>query len=143
MYDATKKYNDHDLMDIAVKLAEKSVPENDGRSHPFVGAVIARDGHVLATGFRGEDHPGAHAEEAALAKLSVAQARGTTVYTTLEPCTKRGKMACAHRLIDRGVSRVCIGMLDPNPDIRGGGEWILETQRISIAKFDADLVLQI
>jgi len=130
-------------MELAVRLAEKSAPENDGRPHPSVGAVNTRDEYVLATGFRGEKHPGTHAEEAALAKLSGAQAIGTTVYTTLEPCTKRGQMACAHRLIDKGASRVCIGMLDPNPDIRGGGEWILETQRISIGKFDPDLVLQI
>jgi pyrimidine deaminase RibD-like protein len=129
-------------MELAVRVAEKSVFENDGRSHPMVGAVIARDGHVLATGYRGENVNG-HAEETALTKLSAAQAVGTTVYSTLEPCTTRGRMACAQKLITKQVTRVCIGMLDPNPDIRGQGEWLLEGVGISIGKFDSDLVAKI
>jgi len=143
MFDPGKKHNECELMELAVGLAEKSVFEDDGRPHPMVGAVIARDGHVLQTGFRGEKAPGAHAEETALAKLTAAQAVGTTVYSTLEPCTIRGQMACAQRLITKQVSRVCIGMLDPNPDIRGQGEWLLESVGISIGKFDSDLVARI
>jgi pyrimidine deaminase RibD-like protein len=143
MYDPKQKYSERELMELAVKLAEKSVPENDGRSHPMVGAVIARDGFILATGFRGENAEGTHAEEAALAKLTTAQAIGTTVYSTMEPCTVRGRMACTQRLITKHVSRVCYGLLDPNPDIRGRGEWLLEDARISIGKFDSDLVYKI
>jgi pyrimidine deaminase RibD-like protein len=143
LFDPNKKYSDRELMEIAVSLAEKSVPE-DQRLHPMVGAVIARDGYVLQTGFRGESAPGTHAEEAALAKLTpAAQAVGATVYSTLEPCTTRGRMPCAQRLITRQVNRVCIGMLDPNPDIRGQGEWLLEDHRISIGKFEPDLVARI
>ena len=143
MVDANKKYNGRELMEIAVNVAERSVSENDGRSHPMVGAVISRDGFVLATGFRGEQSSGAHAEESALAKLKAAQTAGTAVYSTLEPCTSRGQMACAQRLITRQVSRVCIGMLDPNPDIRGQGEWLLESVGISVGKFESDLVKKI
>lgn len=143
MFDPNKKHNHRELMELAVKVAEKSVFENDGRPHPRVGAVIARDGHVLETGFRGEKAPGAHAEETALGKLSATQAVGTTVYSTLEPCTIRGQMACAQRLITKQVSCVCIGMLDPNPDIRGQGEWLLESVGISIGKFESDLVAKI
>jgi pyrimidine deaminase RibD-like protein len=133
-------------MDLAVRLAEKSIPE-EGGPHPMVGAVIARDGHVLQTGFRGEGGvPGGHvphAEEAALAKLTGAQAAQTTVYTTLEPCTSRKRMPCAQRLIDRQVERVVIGMLDPNPDIRGQGEWLIESAGRSIGKFESDLVRRV
>jgi pyrimidine deaminase RibD-like protein len=142
MFDPKKKHTERELMDLAVMVAERSVFENDGRPHPMVGAVIARDGYVLQTGFRGEKAPGAHAEETALEKLSAAQAVGTTVYSTLEPCTIRGQM-CAQRLITKQVSRVCIGMLDPNPDIRGQGEWLLESVGISIGKFESDLVAKI
>src|SRR5258708_7481058 len=112
MFDPKKKHTERALMELAVNLAEESVFENDGRPHPRVGAVIAQDGFVLATGYRGEKASGAHAEESALAKLrKAAQAVGTTVYSTLEPCTVRGQMACAQRLITKQVSRVCIGML--------------------------------
>ncbi len=143
MFDPKKKHNDRELMELAVRLAEKSVCENDGRSHPMVGAVIARDGHVLETGFRGERVAGAHAEETALSKLTPAAAVGTTVYSTLEPCTIRGQMACTQRLITKQVSRVFIGMLDPNPDIRGQGEWLLEDKGVSVGKFESDLVAKI
>jgi pyrimidine deaminase RibD-like protein len=139
MFDPTKRLTERELMELAVKLAEKSIPE-DGGPHPLVGAVIARDGHVLQTGFRGEGAAGMHAEEAALAKLTGAQAAKTTVYTTLEPCTSRRRMPCAQRLITKQVGRVVIGMLDPNPDIRGQGEWLLEGAGISIGKFESDLV---
>src|ERR1700687_427777 len=139
MFDLNKSLTDRDLMKLAVQLAEKSIPEGGG-PHPMVGAVVARDGHVLQTGFRGEGEHGRHAEEAALAKLTGAQAAKTIVYTTLEPCTSRKRMPCTQRLITKQVERVVIGMLDPNPDIRGQGEWLLEGAGISIGKFESDLV---
>ncbi|MGA3101404.1 MAG: deaminase [Terracidiphilus sp.] len=142
MFDQNKSLTERELMELAVKLAEKSIPE-DGGPHPMVGAVISRDGHVLQTGFRGEGELRRHAEEAALAKLTGAQAAKTTVYTTLEPCTTRKRMPCAQRLITKQVERVVIGMLDPNPDIRGQGEWLLEGAGISIGKFESDLVKMI
>lgn len=141
-FDPKKKYTDHELMGLAVKIAEQSHPEDDGRIHPLVGAVIARDGFVLSTGFRGEK-VGAHAEETALSKLSAAQAVGTTVYSTLEPCTTRGRTPCAHRLNAAQVAKVVIGMLDPNPDIRGQGEWLLESAGRSLGKFESTYVTQI
>jgi pyrimidine deaminase RibD-like protein len=74
-FDPSKRLSERELMDLAVKVSEKSIPEVGG-PHPMVGAVIARDGYVLATGFRGErvgaeSRPDAHAEEAALAKLYI------------------------------------------------------------------------
>jgi pyrimidine deaminase RibD-like protein len=93
---------------------QKKACEDDGRSHPMVGAVIARDGHVLQTGFRGEAH-NAHADEAAIAKLTPAQAVGTTVYTTLEPCTTRGnvgkgRLAILHALKRKDYKTAFAGM---------------------------------
>jgi pyrimidine deaminase RibD-like protein len=142
MFDPNKSLTERELMELTVKLAEQSTSEDAG-PHPMVGAVIARDGHVLATGFRGEGEPGRHAEEAALLKLTGAQAAKTTVYTTLEPCTTRKRMPCAQRLMTKQVERVVIGMLDPNPDIRGQGEWLLEGAGIAIGKFEPDLVKRI
>jgi pyrimidine deaminase RibD-like protein len=142
-FDPNHKYTDRELMQLAVQVAEQSRHEEDGRVHPLVGAVIARNGYVLATGFRGELQSGTHAEQAALSKLKAAQAMGCTVYSTLEPCTVRKEMACAQRLITSQVSQVFVGTLDPNPDIRGQGEWLLETSRIAVGKFDSDLVAQI
>jgi pyrimidine deaminase RibD-like protein len=75
---------DRKFCELAVSEAGKSVAE-DGRPHPFVGVVIVKDGKVIAIAHRGESGSGDHGEYCALKKLSEADARGATVYTTLEP----------------------------------------------------------
>jgi pyrimidine deaminase RibD-like protein len=129
---------------LAVEEARKSVAEDD-KSRPLVGAVVAKDGKVLAKAHRGES-PKSHAEFIALEeKLKDEAIAEATVYTTLEPCTKRNppKISCAQRLVDRKVSRVFIGMLDPNPDIRGLGEQLLSSAGIDVQFFPRDLRSQV
>jgi pyrimidine deaminase RibD-like protein len=112
------------FMQLALGEARKSNAE-DERIHPKVGAVVVKDNHMLATAFRGEPpHTGDHAEFIALEKKLPDEALvGATVYTTLEPCTTRNhpNVPCAEWLINRKVSRVVIGMLDPNQSITGKG----------------------
>lgn len=129
---------------IAIDEARKSVAE-DGRSHPRVGAVVVKDGKVLSTAHRGEV-PGNHAEYVALEKkLSDEAVAGATIYTTLEPCTTRThpKVPCAERLVERKVARVVIGMLDPNPDIRGRGDQVLSDAGIETQLFPRELRAQV
>src|SRR5580704_16892410 len=140
MSEQIRQYTEPELMEMAVNQAALSKSEQDKRIHPMVGAVVARDGYLLATGFRGEAYDGAHAEESALRKVRNDELVGATVYSTLEPCTTRGKTACSLLVIQRGVKRLVYGMLDPNPDIRGQGEWLLESYGIEIAKFPSELV---
>ena len=109
----------------------------DDKSRPLVGAVVVKDGKVLAKAHRGES-PKSHAEFIALEeKLKDETIAEATVYTTLEPCTKRNppKISCAQRFVDRKVARVYIGMLDPNPDIRGLGEQLLSEAGIDVQFF--------
>jgi pyrimidine deaminase RibD-like protein len=132
------------FMELAIEEAKKSVAE-DERPHPRVGAVIVKDGRVLARAHRGEN-PKSHAEYVALEeKLPSETLAGATVYTTLEPCTKRNppKICCAQRIVDRRVARVFIGMLDPNPDIRGLGEQLLSDAGIDTQLFPRDLKAQV
>jgi len=129
---------------MAIEEARDSIAE-DGRPHPKVGVVIVKDGKVLAKAHRGES-PKSHAEYVALErKLSRETLAGATVYTTLEPCTKRSppKICCAQRLAERKVARVFIGMLDPNPDIRGLGDQLLSEAGIDIQLFPRDLRAQV
>jgi pyrimidine deaminase RibD-like protein len=129
---------------MAIEEALKSAPEDD-RPHPKVGAVVVKNGKVLSKAHRGESQK-SHAEYIALEqKLSDDLIAGATVYTTLEPCTtrKHPKIPCAQRLVDRKVARVVIGMLDPNPDIRGLGEELLSEAGIEIQLFPRDLRAQV
>lgn len=88
--------------------------------NPAVGCVIVQDGVVVGEGWhRKAGTP--HAEVHALRQAGE-RARGADVYVTLEPCSHFGKTPpCADALVDAGVGRVFVGMVDPNPKVSGRG----------------------
>lgn len=91
--------------------------------NPKVGAVIARDGEVVAEAWH-QKSGGPHAEALALRELSAkgGSAKGATVYVTLEPCAPwAGKRTppCADALVAAGVTRVVVAQLDPHPGVAG------------------------
>jgi pyrimidine deaminase RibD-like protein len=137
-----KKLTERQLMELAVEISRKCVSE-PGKVSPRVGAVIARNGSLLDFAYRGEMKPGEHAEYTLLQrKLPQVDLSGAVLYTTLEPCTHRNhpKVACCERVIARGLRRVVIGTLDPNPMVRGMGELKIQEAGIEITRFDPDLV---
>jgi pyrimidine deaminase RibD-like protein len=141
----TTGYTDRQLMKRAIKLARQCVSE-PGKVSPKVGALIARDGEILGEAFRGELVPGEHAEYTLFEKkLGDKELVGSTLFTTLEPCTTRNhpKVPCAKRVVERGISKVFIGTLDRNRAIGGKGYFLLEEHRIHVALFDGDLTLKL
>lgn len=101
--------------------------------NPNVGCVIVRDGRVVG---RGWTQPGGrpHAEAMALAEAGD-QARGATVYTSLEPCahaSPRGP-TCSSLLATAGVARVVVAIGDPDPRTNGAGMARLETAGIAVS----------
>ena len=101
----------------AVRLARQATPS----PNPRVGAVIVqKDGTVVGSGFH--RRPGEpHAEIFALNEAGDA-ARDATLYVTLEPCVHFGRTGpCADAVIDAGISRVVVGIADPDPRVNGAG----------------------
>jgi len=95
-----------------------------------------RDGVVVGRGFHtwsGVDH----AEIVALREAG-AEARGATLYVTLEPCSHRGRTSpCADAIIEAGVARVVAAMQDPNPQVSGMGFARLRNAGIEVSLDEA------
>ncbi len=88
--------------------------------NPMVGAVLVREGQIVATGWHHRIGT-PHAEVDALSKVGF-DARGCTLYVTLEPCCHQGMTPpCTSSVLSSGVSRVVVGMVDPNPIVSGRG----------------------
>lgn len=109
---------DLNYMHRALQLAEQALGQTS--PNPMVGAVIVKSGKIIAEGFHrkaGTDH----AEIVAL-KLAGKNAKGATLYVTLEPCCHQGRTGpCASAIIAAHVKRVVYAMKDPNPVVAGQG----------------------
>lgn len=103
--------------------------------NPSVAALIVRfdAGAAVLVGRGVTSRPGmAHAEVNALNQAGD-RAKGATCYVTLEPCSHYGRTPpCAKALIEAGVKRVVVGMLDPNPRVAGRGVAMLRDAGIEV-----------
>lgn len=105
-------------MKIALELAAKGC--GNVCPNPMVGAVIVKNDKIIGQGYHkkcGDFHAEVNAFNNATEDV-----RGATMYVTLEPCSHQGKTPpCADKIIEKGISKVVIGSLDPNPLVSGKG----------------------
>jgi diaminohydroxyphosphoribosylaminopyrimidine deaminase/5-amino-6-(5-phosphoribosylamino)uracil reductase len=100
--------------------------------NPMVGAVLVRDGVVLAEGWH-DVFGGAHAERMLFEGLGANNLSDCILYVSLEPCAHFGKTPpCAHLILEKGVGRVVVGVLDPNPLVSGKGVEILRAAGVEV-----------
>jgi len=114
-------------MRLALSLAKRG--EGKVSPNPMVGAVLVKDGKLIAKGYH-RYFGGPHAEIEALRKAKD-KAKGATLYVTLEPCSHYGKTPpCTLAIIKAGVSKVIAATIDPNPLNSGRGIKILREKGI-------------
>lgn len=124
------KFSVSELMSMAMDEGERArlhAPPN-----PWVGALIVNDRGVIV----GDGHtqaPGeSHAEIEALRRAGEA-ARGATMIVTLEPCSHVGRTGpCADAIIEAGIARVVVGMVDPDPRVAGSGIELLKASGVDV-----------
>ena len=116
-------------MQLALSLGRRGL--GNAYPNPAVGAVIVKDGVIVG---RGWTQPGGrpHAEVEAL-RQAKKQAKGATLYCTLEPCSHEGKSPpCADAIIKAGIARVVSALEDPNPEVAGQGHARMRDKGITV-----------
>lgn len=118
-----------EFMQRALELAK--LGEGCTNPSPFVGAVIVKDGQIIGEGYRvqcGDDHATINA-----LNNSQESVKGATLYINLEPCAHEGDgKTCASAIVESGITKVVIGMEDPDPAIAGLGIAYLKDHGVEV-----------
>ena len=120
---------DQIFMKEALRLAARGRGQTS--PNPIVGAVVVARDAVVGKGCH-EQVGSPHAEVNALRDAGE-KAAGATLYVTLEPCNHYGRTPpCTLSVVNSGITRVVVGMADPNPHVEGGGTDYLRQQGITV-----------
>src|SRR5438105_1904840 len=119
------------FMRVALVEAEKGSGKTS--PNPAVGAVLVLRNRIIARGHH-RRAGGNHAEIDCLRKLDDPIPAEASLYATLEPCSTQGRTApCANYIAERGVRRVVIGTVDPNPKHRGRAIGLLRGAGVDVS----------
>lgn len=119
----------YEYMQRALELAKGGMGHTS--PNPMVGCVVVKDGRIVTEGCH-ERYGEFHAERNALTKYEQ-DLTGADMYVTLEPCCHQGQTPpCTDIILERGIGRVFIGSMDPNPKVAGKGVQILREHGVQV-----------
>lgn len=123
---------DQHFMRRALALAKRGYGTTS--PNPMVGAVLVRDGAVLAEGWHHQaGQPHAEINAFRNAQVRRREIRGATLYVTLEPCSTVGRTPpCTDAILSAGIKRVVVAAADPNPKHQGRGLALLRRRGIDV-----------
>lgn len=118
------------FMKRCLTLAQKGL--GNTYPNPLVGAVVVSNGKIIGEGWHKKAGT-PHAEVHALKGLSDEELASATLYVNLEPCSHYGKTPpCCDLVISRGITKVVVGAMDPNPKVSGRGIRAMEAAGIAV-----------
>lgn len=116
-------------MQLALEIAKRGMGHTS--PNPMVGCVVVKNDQIIAEGYH-KQHGSFHAERNALLSCTE-DVTGAELYVTLEPCCHHGNTPpCTDIIIERGIRKVYIGSMDPNPKVAGRGVQILREHGIEV-----------
>lgn len=134
---------DVDFLSRALALARRGCGRT--RPNPPVGAVVVRNGRVIGEGFHrkaGSDHAEVAAIKSVRRRLggaADAALKESTLYVTLEPCSRPGRVgACTDAIASAGIPHVVYAVPDPNPRNRGRAARVLARAGVRCERFRGD-----
>lgn len=140
------KVDSRQMMEKAIEVMKDSIYESrtDGKISPLVGAVLVRKNGLIETSSRSELRNGDHAEYTLLERKNRDQKLdGSVLFVTLEPCAPNSrnhpKISCAERIVNARITKVWIGIEDPDPKVDTKGIKYLQEHGVEISMFDRDL----
>lgn len=121
---------------LKLALAEARKAQGFCAPNPAVGAVLVKEGRVIASGYHsGPGQP--HAEVEALRSVSQDDCNHSTLYVTLEPCCHFGRTPpCTDLILSRGIRNVVFAYLDPNPLVSGQGMRALQRAGVQCTQLE-------
>ena len=128
------------FMRRAISLAVRGVGHT--RPNPAVGAVVVKGGRIIGEGWHkkaGGDHAETAAIKNALKHSNTQTLKHSTIYVTLEPCSKPGRVgACTDAISAAGISKVVYAVPDPNPKNRGKAKRALAKAGVECERFKGE-----
>lgn len=127
----------HHYLSEALALAQ--IRKGFTSPNPAVGAVLVKDHQIIATGHH--EGPGfPHAEVMACSNIST-NLDDATLYVTLEPCSHWGRTPpCTDLIINQGIKTVYFAYEDPNPEVAGRGQKLLQQHGIHCERIEHEAI---